>query len=262
MSANLSTVRLSCVGDVAYLTLDRPAVRNALAFRTHHELGRALDAVSSDPAIRFVVLRGQGGNFSSGGDLSDLSGDLGADYLADYWQRMNGTVLRVRSMPQIVIAMVEGAAIGAGAALALAADIVLADREARFRWSFVHLGLIPDAGSSVLLPRIAGISRSRDLLLTGRWVDAQEAHRIGLIARISAPGELDRSLEGLLDELRQASSQALAMTKSLLEGTTLSDLAAGVRSEGAYQVAAASSGEYRSRVTQRSGRSRRSAGRK
>src|SRR5699024_10140180 len=125
--------------------------------------------------LRFIVLAGDGGIFSSGGDLSELESELPADYVDDYWSRMRGTIVALSEIDQIVISKIEGAAIGAGAALALAADIVIAEATAKIRFPFVHLGFVPDAGSTWIVPRNAGFAIARDLLLTGRWVDMSEA---------------------------------------------------------------------------------------
>ena len=122
-------VQVAVEGNVATITIDRPQARNALAFAVHHRLGDEIARIAENPEIRFIVLRGAGGFFSSGGDLKDLANGFGPDYLADYWQRMNASIIRLRSVRQIVLAVVEGAALGAGAALAMAADIVIASSD-------------------------------------------------------------------------------------------------------------------------------------
>lgn len=242
------TVHVSVNGGTATVTLDRPQVRNALAFEVHHRLGDEIAAIAARPEIRFIVLRGANGFFSSGGDLSDIAKGFGPDYLRDYWQRMNASIVRFRTVPQIVVAAVEGAALGAGAALALAADIVLASSDARFRWNFVKLGLLPDAGTSVTLTRCMGPARAREVLMTGRWMGAEEAHASGIVSRLAACGQMDGELGRLLAELMEAPTHTLALLKNLLEGVSATDLAAAARLEGVYQLAAAASGDYRDLV--------------
>jgi enoyl-CoA hydratase/carnithine racemase len=186
--------------------------------------------------------------FSSGGDLGQLRDGLPADYLADYWRRMSETILQMRSVPQIVIAAVEGAAVGAGAALALGADFVVAEQSARFRFNFVHLGLLPDAGTTVFLPAAVGMAKARDLLLSGRWLGAEEAHEIGLIARVAPSGELLGAVDSLIGELRAAPAAALGLAKNLLDRSALAALHTSVQSEGVYQLAAAFYGEYQAQI--------------
>jgi len=244
------TIRVDIDGDTAYVTLSRPQTRNALARAVHRELGSAIDEIRSSDALRFIVLAGDGGIFSSGGDLSELESELPADYVDDYWSRMRGTIVALSEIDQIVISKIEGAAIGAGAALALAADIVIAEATAKIRFPFVHLGFVPDAGSTWIVPRNAGFAIARDLLLTGRWVDMSEAQQIGLVSRIVEPNTADAAVSGLLQELRQAPRGALALTKTLINGPERDDMVRAIRSEGSTQPIAASNEDTQSLITQ------------
>ncbi|GAA5050792.1 enoyl-CoA hydratase/carnithine racemase [Thermocatellispora tengchongensis] len=238
-------MRSDVVGDVAHVVLDRPEARNAVSRAVHHALAAVLQDLRSREDVRFIVIKGAGRTFSSGGDLAELKEGLPENYVADYWRRMTGTVLAMRAADQIVIAAVQGAAVGAGAALALAADLVVAERDARFRFTFAHLGLMPDAGTSLVLPRLLGPAVARDLLLSGRWIGAAEAHERGMIARLAEPGGIDACVDGLLAELRQSPGATLALVKNLLESTSMAELPSVVRAEGVQQQAAAASGEYR-----------------
>lgn len=237
-------VRVSVSGDTAHVTLDDPSNRNAASRRMYHELSAVLAQIARTN-LRFVVLRGEGGVFSSGGDLKELSGGLPDDYVTDYWQRMSGSILAMRSMPQIIIGAVEGAAVGAGAAIALACDVVVAEENSRMRFTFTRIGLLPDAGTTMILPHLLGGAVARDLLLTGRWIGAKEACERGLIARVCPVGTLTQSVDDLLRELQYSPPGALSMAKNLVEANALSDLTAAVRAEGVQQYAAAASGEYR-----------------
>ena len=239
-------VDLSIAGVVATITLDDPRTGNALSWRTHREIGRALDCVPA--SVAFVVLTGAGGVFSSGGHLGDLADGLPEDYVEDYWERMRGTVLRVRAMPQIVISIVDGPAVGAGAALALAADLTIASHRARFRWTFVRLGLLPDAGSTTLLQRAVGPMRARELLLRGRWMSADEALSSGLINVVARDGGIAPEVAAMLRDLRLADPRALALTKQVVEANAHSDLDSSVRREGVYQQAAAARSDYADRA--------------
>lgn len=236
---NQSSVDTAVVEDTAFVTISGPANKNALSRSVHHLLGEQLDLLQDRADIRFVVVRGANGLFSSGGDLDELGSGLPDNYVEDYWRRMEKTVLKIGQLDQIVIAAIEGAAIGAGAALALAADIVVAESVARMRFSFVHLGLVPDAGCTWLLPQNAGFAVARDILLTGRWVTMDEANRLGLVSRVVEPGCIDAEVAGLLAELRKAPRETLALTKNLINGPSRDAMTAAVRAEGATQDIAA-----------------------
>lgn len=232
-------VKLDVSSDTAFLTLCAPHKRNALARSVHHEIGAHLDEIRERDDIRFVVLAGCGGVFSSGGDLDELSAGLPSDYVDDYWLRMSKSVVALGALPQIVISVIEGAAIGAGAALALSADLVIAETDAKMRFSFVHLGFVPDASATWLLPRAVGYAVARDMLLTGREVTMREAHERGLVSRLAEPGKASEVRDALLDELRRAPGTALTLTKGLINAPERDALAASTRSEGATQPVAA-----------------------
>ncbi|MCR2799316.1 enoyl-CoA hydratase/isomerase family protein [Microbacterium sp. zg-Y818] len=232
-------------GDTIHVTLDDPQTRNAVSRTMYHELAFVLSQIAGRQDLRFVVLGGAGGVFSSGGDLRELADGLPDDYVTDYWQRMSGTILTLRAMPQIVIAGVRGAAVGAGAAVALASDMVVMERDARMRFTFTRIGFLPDAGTTVMLPRLLGPAIARDLLFTGRWIGAEEACHRGMVARVCEPGAVDDTVDDLIAELRHSPAGALGMVKNLVDASALGDLTSGVRAEGVQQYAAAASGEYR-----------------
>lgn len=211
---------------------------NSFARAMHHSLATELAHVRTLSHIRFVVLRGADGIFSSGGDLNELGGGLPEDYVEDYRTRMTGTIGAITAMSQIVISVIEGAAVGAAAALAMSADLVLCTRNATLRLSFVHVGYAPDAGATFVLPDLAG-AVGRDVLLTGRLVPAVEAQAHGLVSRVCEDDEVDQALAALLDELRQAPAYALALTKRLMRGRTNDDYLAAVQREGDVQPLAA-----------------------
>jgi 2-(1,2-epoxy-1,2-dihydrophenyl)acetyl-CoA isomerase len=241
-------VRIEEVDDVVTIWLNRPKSRNALSRALYHRLGDAIDVATEKSQVRFVVIRGSDGQFSAGKDLKEAAPLPETEWLSDHWRRMGRTVIKMRLAEQVIVAAVEGTAAGAGAAMALGADIVIAEENARFRFNFVHLGLLPDAGTTRLLPTLIGLARARDLVLSGRWIGAVEAHSIGLIARLSEPGQMSRQVTDLLCELREAPGRALALAKNLLDGSTIPDFATVVRRESIYQLAARSTGDYIKRI--------------
>ena len=188
---------------VALLTLNRPEKLNAMDVALVDDLHAALDAAGGDRSCRAIVLTGAGRGFCAGLDLAgygtapdgDGRGAVGAGFATQ--QHIASLVPHLRSLHQPVIAAVNGPAAGGGLALALASDIRIAARSARFNVAFVRIGLSGcDIGTSWLLPRLIGASRAWELMLTGRVIDSQEADQIGLVARVvDDEGLLDAALE-------------------------------------------------------------------
>ena len=196
--------RLERIEDaVAVLRLDRPRQLNALTDDTVAEIGRLLDVVDDDRALRVLVLTGEGRGFCAGFDLGlagDAPGSAEWGETAAWMQRQESfasLVTRLRGLRQPVIAAVNGPANGAGLGLALACEIRIAGRSAAFNSAFVKVGMSScDIGVSWLLPRCVGMSRAFDIMLTGRMVDAAEAERIGLVSEsVDDDRLLPRALE-------------------------------------------------------------------
>jgi enoyl-CoA hydratase/carnithine racemase len=178
---------------VAIVTLDRPDRLNAITFVMFEEFATLCAELAADDAVRVVVVTGAGRGFCAGLDLGEaaqLPGMGTAEMMAgqESWAQ---AIAGFHRLPKPVIAAVNGAAAGAGFSLALAADIRIAAPEARFNAAFVRIGLTGgDCGSSYFLPRVVGLGRAADILLTGRFVDAAEAAEIGLVNRVVPAGEL------------------------------------------------------------------------
>lgn len=176
-------------GGIVLLTLDRPEALNALSDAMVADLGHVLDTLAEDRAARVLVLTGAGRGFCAGFDLSladEAPGEQEEGEAAAWMarqERFSGLVAKMRALRQPVIAAVNGPASGGGLALALGAEVRYAAASARFNAAFVKVGMSGcDMGVSWLLPRCVGLSRSFEMLLTGRMVDAQEAERIGLVS--------------------------------------------------------------------------------
>jgi enoyl-CoA hydratase len=194
----MDTVRTEQAEDgITRITLDRPDRLNAMSHELVADLHEALDGVAADRACRAVILTGAGRGFCAGLDLKGAGVPPGVDGLGAAPARLVGQqhiaalVPKMRALRQPVIAAVNGPAAGGGLALALASDVRIAARSARFNVAFVRIGLSGcDIGVSWLLPRLVGASRAFEMLLTGRIVDADEADRIGLVVRVVDDGEL------------------------------------------------------------------------
>jgi enoyl-CoA hydratase len=187
---------------IELITLNRPGSLNAMSGQLVEELDAVLCSIAADASCRVAILTGAGRGFCSGhdlGELQDLAGASAEDALADQ-ERFAGLVMRIRSLPQPVIAAVNGPAAGGGLALALAADTRVCSSSARFNAAFVRIGLSGcDMGVSYLLPRLVGPTVAFEMMLTGRLVDAQEAFERGLVLRVVADGGV---VEAALDVAR------------------------------------------------------------
>lgn len=185
-------VELECPEEgIAVLRFNRPKQLNALSDDTVAEIGRLLDSVAADRIIRVLILTGAGRAFCAGFDLGSADDAPGSAELGETsaWmlrqEAFAGLITRMRALRQPVIAAVNGTANGAGLCLALAAEIRIASTTAKFNAAFVRIGLSGcDMGAGWLLPRTVGLSCAFEMLLTGRMVDANEAHRIGLVSEM------------------------------------------------------------------------------
>jgi enoyl-CoA hydratase len=208
---------------VALVTLDRPERLNAMSHELVADLHRALEEVGQDNSCRVVVITGAGRGFCAGLDLKGTGPAPNSEGLGRPQQSMKAQqhiarlIPRMRSLPQPVIAAVNGPAAGGGLAVALGSDIRIAAESARFNVAFVRIGLSGcDIAVSWLLPRLVGASRAFELLLTGRLIDATEAERIGLVLEVVPDGQVvDAALE-LADRICANSPFGVWMTKEVM----------------------------------------------
>ncbi|MBO8185503.1 enoyl-CoA hydratase family protein [Streptomyces spirodelae] len=225
---------------VTTVTLARPAKLNALTFEAYADLRDLLAELSHRHRTRALVLAGEGRGFCSGGDVEEIIGaTLGMDTarLLDF-NRMTGHVVRaLREAPFPVIAAVHGAAAGAGAVLALAADFRVADPTARFAFLFTKVGLSGgDMGAAYLLPRVVGLGHATRILMLGEPVRAPEAERIGLLSQLVPEGETAQAAHALARRLADGPALAHAQTKALLTAELDLPLAGAVELDAATQA--------------------------
>jgi len=211
----MTTILVDNRGAWRILTLNRPDRMNAFTAEMHRALADALDEAAADEECRAVLLTGAGRGFCAGQDLSEgavengATPDLGATIETFY----NPLVRRIRALQKPVICAVNGTAAGAGANIALACDIVLAARSARFIQSFAKIGLVPDSGGTWLLPRLVGDARARGLALLGEPLAADTAEAWGLIWRAVDDDKLRADAEALAARLAAEPTQGFALTK-------------------------------------------------
>ena len=215
---NDNTILLTHADGIARITLNRPDRLNSFTRQMHGELAQAFDAAAD---ARVIILTGAGRGFCAGQDLNDraVATDAPVDLGATVEESWNPLIRRLATMPQPVIARVNGVAAGAGANIALACDLVVAARSAKFIQSFAALGLIPDSGGSWHLPRLVGQARALGLALTGEPLPAQTAADWGLIWKCVDDDALDAEIDALAAKLAALPPLGLAAIKSIIRTT-------------------------------------------
>jgi enoyl-CoA hydratase/carnithine racemase len=225
---------------VATLTFNRPDVLNALTFEIYAQYRDLMEALRYDEAVKVVVLTGAGKAFCSGGDVFEIIEPLLERDVKGHLEftRMTGaSVANMLLLDKPIIAAVNGIAAGAGAVLALAADLRLASEAARFAFLFTKVGLAgADMGAAYLLPRVVGMARAFELLYFGDTIDAATAERYGLVNRVLPPEQLMPAAHEWAARLAAGPTQALAMTKRNVQNEWHMDLAAAIESEALAQA--------------------------
>lgn len=214
-------LRVTRHGAVALLEMVEPASRNALSDAMKEALSDTVHELSTDTDLRAVILTGSDGVFCAGGDLKKMLANHKAGIVGgaeDITPRMKGLhrwLRLLRDLPVPVICAVDGPAYGAGLGLALTGDIILASTRASFNASFCKVGAVPDGNLFHTLPRMVGLQRAREMFYTGRTVDAEEAHRIGIAMEVLPPEDLLPRAKQMATIMCDASPTAFALTKSI-----------------------------------------------
>jgi enoyl-CoA hydratase len=236
---------------VTRVTLNRPQNLNALTHEMVGELHQTFDGIARDRQCRVVILTGAGRGFCAGLDLKDSGEPPGAEELGEVARRFTGQqhiaslVTRMRTLRQPIIAAVNGPAAGGGMAISLAADIRLGTPTTRFGVAFIRIGLSGcDIGVSYLLPRLIGASRAFELMLTGRFVDADEAERIGLVSRVVPATDLLDTAADLAESIVAHSAFGVWMTKEVMwSNLEAASLASAIDLENRTQILATFTGD-------------------
>jgi enoyl-CoA hydratase/carnithine racemase len=225
---------------VVTLTLNRPERMNALTFELYDELRQTIRTLSDQPGARAIVLTGAGKAFCSGGDVHDIIGALvGRDYrgLLEFTRMTCDLILAMRQCRRPIIAALNGTVAGAGAVIAAASDIRIASSDARIAFLFTRVGLAgADMGAAWLLPRLVGLGRATEILMTGEFLSADEAHRIGLYNQVVEPGLLAETVRARAEMLARGPSFALEITKDALNREAHMDLGSALASEAQIQA--------------------------
>jgi len=231
---------------VATITLNRPESLNALNGAMVDELRAAVESLPASGA-RCLLLAGAGRGFSSGADLASGGGlpdDVGASLEAHF----NPLVEALFALPLPVVAAVRGPCAGAGCSLALAADIVIASETAYFLQAFINIGLIPDAGATWLLPRLAGRARAMEMMMLGERIPARQAADWGMISRVVEDEALDREASALTTRLAQGPTIAYGLLRRLARDAEQTPLTDALTAERHAQTDAGRTADFRSAV--------------
>lgn len=213
-------LRIERRGEGVWLVLNRPASGNAIDVQLAEALGGAAATLRDDKAARVVVITGEGALFCAGGDIRAFAAaDSAADAVDAITSRLHPAIEAFAALPKPIVTLVNGAAAGAGLGLALLGDVVLAARSAHFTSAYTAIGLTPDGATSWLLPRLIGLRRAQDLILSNRRVSAEEAERIGMITRAVDDDQLHSEGQRLAEHLASSAVGACAAARALLFGS-------------------------------------------
>jgi enoyl-CoA hydratase/carnithine racemase len=234
---------------VATITLNRPQRLNALTFEVYRELTKLFAELRDETDVRVIVITGAGRAFCSGGDVHDIIGELFSrdmEGLLEFTRMTCELIQNIRELPKPVIASLNGTTAGAGACIALAADLRIASEEAKISFLFVKVGLSgADMGAAYLLPRVVGIAKATELLYTGDFISASEAERIGLYNRVVAAENLTVTTQELAERLARGPAFALAKTKEMLNRELNMNLPAALECEAQAQAICMQHPDYR-----------------
>ena len=225
---------------IATITLNRPERLNAITFEVYHELTDFMAKLRDEDDVRVVVITGSGRAFCSGGDVRDIIGKLtgrDSEGLLQFTRLTCELIHNMRALPKPIIASLNGTVAGAGACIALASDIRIATDEAKIAFIFVKVGLAgTDMGATYLLPRVVGLSKATELLMTGDFVDAAEAERIGLYNRVVPRDQLENVTLEFAQKLAQGPALGIAKTKEMLNREMHMPFDSGLEAEAVTQA--------------------------
>jgi len=236
-------VAKSCTDGVCELRFDRPEKRNAITHEMYRSFASHLHGALADQTVRAVLISGAGASFCAGNDLNDFL--TGPEFTSAH--PVMDVLRTLATFDKPLVAAVHGPTIGIGVTLLLHCDLVVAAQGTQLIMPFVALGLVPEAGSSLLLPRLVGTQRAAELLLLGQPLDAAEAQRLGLVNRVVEADKLLEEARTLAQRLAQQPVEALRATKRLLRGDA-AELLARIEAEAQVFGARLKSEEFRAQV--------------
>ena len=238
-------------GPIHRLTLNVPARRNALTPGLARALTQEIEQIGDTGQARVALLTGAGGHFCAGLDLHWLRSLGVTPDVSDLQHGLSdfqSTIIAIVRCPVPVVAVMQGTAAGFGFDLALACDMRLAGSSATFTSAFARIGLVPDGGSTFTLPRLVGVGRAMRMLMTGETLDAMEAISIGLVEEVTEDAALDSAVRRTVNALLECSPSSIRSIKRLARAPEVGALEQALSTEGAAQLQALQSAEFRSRL--------------
>lgn len=237
------------IGDgVACCSMNRPEEMNALSVELGYPMVEGLTRVLDDDAVRVIVLRGEGGHFCSGADLTLLGENLDPVFLNRSMKALGEVILRLYEGPKPVVTEVDGFAVGGGLGLALASDITYATERALFCMGFIRIAATPDMGSSYFLAERVGLIRAKKMAFTGELVDAEEALRIGLVNKVVDHDLISAEVMELATRIARRRPETLAATKRMMNGWHRMELQSALSLEAHTQPIMLLSQEHRAAI--------------
>lgn len=225
MTHDFKDATFTVADGIARFHMNRPDVLNALTEELRVDFSHMLDLIEADPDIKVLILSGEGRAFSAGGNVKGMANrpSMSPSAFRDRLRTLHVWLKRLVELRCPVIAKVDGLAFGGGFALALTADLVFASSNARFSAVFGRIGLIPDMALLYTLPRVVGRQRAKELMFTARSFDAHEAKALGIVLDVCEPDDLDAHVDNFAAGLTAGSTQAMALTKQLVNRAHESD---------------------------------------
>jgi len=241
----MSSIELKIENKVAFIALNRPEVFNSFNREMALNLQGILEDCEKNNEVRAIVLTGNGKAFCAGQDLKEVTTpELNPGFKAILEEHYNPIIERIRAIEKPVIGAVNGVAAGAGANIALACDIVVANEKASFIQAFSKIGLIPDSAGTFFLPRLIGFQKASALMMTGDKVDAIEAERIGMIYKYFSVDTFEEEVNKLAVKMANMPTKGLGLTKRVLNASLVNNLKEQLALESKHQIEAAQTYDY------------------
>lgn len=249
VSMKYTTLSVELKDYVAYITLNRPERLNSFDMTLGKELYNALKEINHDNKIRLVVLKGTGKGFCGGGDVKEMYlAENKPQFLRDLTKSIHKCVIQMRTMEKPVIASVNGAAFGAGLSLALACDIIISVKEAKFCTAFIGIGLAPGCGTQ-FFTKLTGYQRACEYILTSKTFSAETAKELGIVNRVVEADDLDTTVEDFADKFRNLPPIAVGKAKMLINKSLENDMLTHLELESKTASKSAGTDDFREGVT-------------
>ncbi|TJY37126.1 enoyl-CoA hydratase-related protein [Pontimicrobium aquaticum] len=240
-----NSILLKIENKIAFITLNRPEVFNSFNREMALTLQDTLEVCEKDDEVRAIVLTGSGKAFCAGQDLKEVtSPELNPGFKKILEEHYNPIILRIRNIEKPIIAAVNGVAAGAGANIALACDIVVANQKAHFIQAFSLIGLIPDSAGTFFLPRLIGFQKATALAMLGNKISAEEAERLGMIYKFVPSEEFEETTHRIALKLANMPTKALGLIKKTFNQSLTNSLEEQLALESKHQIEAAGTEDY------------------